>query len=151
MSKIFTTKSSDETVSLGEKLGAMLLGGEFIALSGDLGGGKTQFTKGIAKGLGVTETVISPTFMIERVYAGKKHVLHHFDLYRVSNDREISEEIDEITGSSKNVLVAEWPENMNELLPTNRLQIDFEYQDGDTRQLTVTAVGDKYSRLLESL
>jgi tRNA threonylcarbamoyladenosine biosynthesis protein TsaE len=125
MQKIFTTKSFAETVALGFRLGSLLNGGEFIALTGDLGGGKTQFTKGIAAGLGIDETVVSPTFTIERIYKGRKLELHHFDLYRVLNDTEIASEIADLSKDDKNVIVIEWPENIDGIAPAENLAINF--------------------------
>jgi len=189
MPKVYTTKSSDETVNLGEKIGSQLRGGELITLTGDLGGGKTQLTKGIARGIGITETVVSPTFMIERIYEvplsatnspchpeelgklsqrredldlsasvemtnrgpSKKLTLHHLDLYRLHNDAEISEQIDEFTGTLGNVTVVEWPENIDGILDKNRLDISFEYKGDDERKITITPVGDEYKKFEDTL
>jgi tRNA threonylcarbamoyladenosine biosynthesis protein TsaE len=144
MQKKFITKSNLETIALGSKLGSELRGGEFFALTGDLGGGKTQFTKGIAHGLGITETIVSPTFTIERIYALPRHssegwnpVLHHFDLYRTMNDQEIAEGICDLASDGNNVVVVEWPENIEGILPNKYTAIDFKYIDDDTRELTI--------------
>jgi tRNA threonylcarbamoyladenosine biosynthesis protein TsaE len=133
MQKKFITKSDQETIALGSKIGATLRGGEFFALTGDLGGGKTQFTKGIAQGLGITETVVSPTFTIERIYGR----LHHFDLYRTMNDQEIAEGIRDLTADPEALVVVEWPENIEGILPVKYTAIDFKYIDEDTRELTI--------------
>lgn len=133
MQKTFTTKSDIETIALGSKLGASLRGGEFIALTGDLGGGKTQFTKGIAKGLGITETIVSPTFTIERIY-GK---LHHFDLYRAHDDQEIAEGIRDLAGDPENIVVVEWPENIAGILPQIYTAINFKYIGENEREIII--------------
>jgi len=133
MQKKFTTKSDIETIALGSKLGAQLRGGEFIALTGDLGGGKTQFTKGIAAGLGITETVVSPTFTIERVYGN----LHHFDLYRTQNDQEIAESIRDLASDGESIVVIEWPENIAGILPHKYTAIDFKYLGENEREITI--------------
>lgn len=133
MQKTFTTKSDIETIALGSKLGASLRGGEFIALTGDLGGGKTQFTKGIAKGLGITETIVSPTFTIERIY-GK---LHHFDLYRTHDDQEIAEGIRDLAGDPENIVVVEWPENIAGILPQIYTAINFKYIGENEREIII--------------
>jgi len=144
MQKKFTTKSDIETIALGSKLGAQLRGGEFIALTGDLGGGKTQFAKGIAKGLGIDETVVSPTFTIERIYTpvvipGHKPgiQLHHFDLYRTMNDKEIAESIADLVSDSKSIVVIEWPENIDGILPHKYTAIDFKYLGENEREITI--------------
>jgi tRNA threonylcarbamoyladenosine biosynthesis protein TsaE len=147
MQKTFTTKSDTETIALGSKLGAMLCGGEFIALTGDLGGGKTQFTKGIAKALGITETVVSPTFTIERVY-GK---MHHFDLYRISDDKEIAAEIIELASDGKSIIVVEWPENISGILPKDFLSINFMYISENVRKLSFSSCHPEWKRRIQDL
>jgi tRNA threonylcarbamoyladenosine biosynthesis protein TsaE len=139
---IYTTNSEAETVELGRRLGEKLKGSEVIALLGDLGGGKTQFTKGIAKGLGVEEEVVSPTFTIERIYSGKPLVLHHFDFYRLGvQDPEIAEEIDELQKEESNVTVIEWAKNLEGVLPKEFVEINFAYLDENKRQLNITGHG----------
>ena len=147
MEKSFTTKSNLETIALGSKLSANFCGGEFLALTGDLGGGKTQFTKGIATGLGISETVVSPTFTIERVYGR----LHHFDLYRVHNDREIAAEIRDLIADGNNTIVIEWPENIENILPEEYLAINFKYIGEDKRELIFEAKGERYEKMMEAL
>ena len=76
--------STDGMIKLGYEIGASLLGGEVLELVGDVGAGKTTFTKGLAKGIGVLETVQSPSFTISRVYEGEKLQLKHYDFYRLA-------------------------------------------------------------------
>jgi tRNA threonylcarbamoyladenosine biosynthesis protein TsaE len=140
----FITKSDQETVNLGTNLASKLSGGELILLTGDLGGGKTHFTKGVAAGLGVTETVVSPTFTIERIYSTSCHSreggnleLHHFDLYRTIEDREIELEIEDLVKDNKNVVVVEWPENISKLNNLDAISISFKYIDENIREITV--------------
>ncbi|MEI6266368.1 MAG: tRNA (adenosine(37)-N6)-threonylcarbamoyltransferase complex ATPase subunit type 1 TsaE [bacterium] len=147
MSETFTTKSSEETVNLGKKLGQKLRGGEVIFLIGDLGGGKTQFAKGVALGLGIVETVVSPTFTIERIYTSPRHsreggnlVMHHFDLYRLTNDREINEEIKEISESGVEIMLIEWPENLEGIQGLATTKIQFEHIDEDIRKITTEEI-----------
>jgi len=151
MQKTFTTKSDIETIALGSKLGSLLQGGEFIALTGDLGGGKTQFTKGIALGLGISETIVSPTFTIERIYKAKEFELHHFDLYRVFNDKEIASEIADLEKDDKNIIVIEWPENIEGITPSEVLRIDFKYLADNERELILKSQGTKYESLMVKL
>ena len=81
----FRTASQEETIALGRGLGGLLREGDVLVLTGDLGAGKTQLTKGIAAGMGVTADVTSPTFTIEMVYHGREMDLDHFDLYRLAD------------------------------------------------------------------
>lgn len=88
---VFTSHSSEETIAFGKRVGALLQAGDVIILTGDLGAGKTQFTKGVADGLGIEASVTSPTFTIEMVYKGAKNTLYHFDLYRLSEAEELDD------------------------------------------------------------
>ena len=146
----FTTNSSEETIEIGRKLGKKLTGGEFIVLVGDLGGGKTQFTKGLAKGLGIVETIVSPTFTIERIYESpKKLILHHFDFYRLEKyDAEIESEIADLSGSNQNIIVIEWGKNIPGALPQEYMEVNFEYESDEKRKITFKSFGNKYKKLL---
>ena len=88
MAQRHETRSAEETRALGAQLGKSLMEGDIVALTGELGAGKTVFAKGIAQGLGVAEEVVSPTFVIERTYSGAL-ALHHFDLYRIEDGEEL--------------------------------------------------------------
>jgi tRNA threonylcarbamoyladenosine biosynthesis protein TsaE len=106
----FVTKSTDETIALGERIGALLQEGDVLVLRGDLGAGKTQLTKGIAAGMGVTDDVTSPTFTIQMVYEGTELPLYHFDLYRLSDPDEYwAAGLDEFVGGD-GVALVEWPQ-----------------------------------------
>lgn len=131
------SKSSDETAKLGEKVASGLSGGEVIALYGDLGGGKTQFTKGIAKGLGVKDDIISPTFVIRRDYKGEELNLLHYDFYRFEvPDEELMESL--VEGMNKdNVTVIEWAERVEEHLPKNAVKVTFHYVSEKEREIEV--------------
>jgi len=146
--------SEKETIRLGECIGRLLVGGELIKLTGELGGGKTQFAKGIAKGLGVIDNVVSPTFTIERIYTAPKFSsleFHHFDFYRLcDSDIEISQELKGLAEDKNNIVVIEWPENIKEL-PPECLEIRFEYIDNETRKIDISAQGEKYEKLLERI
>ena len=87
----FRTSSREETIALGERLGRVLAPGDVLVLTGDLGAGKTQLTKGIAAGMGVTDDVTSPTFTIEMVYEGTEMPLYHFDLYRLDSPDQLED------------------------------------------------------------
>jgi tRNA threonylcarbamoyladenosine biosynthesis protein TsaE len=148
----FISKSETETVELGAKIGGRLFGGEVIALIGDLGGGKTQFTKGLGRALGVKEPIISPTFTIERIYGGNKLTLHHFDFYRLLNDdQEIEEGIYDLLDDSVNVVVIEWAYNLEQVLPDNFLEVKFEYTGENERKIEIITHGNHYEKLIEDL
>jgi tRNA threonylcarbamoyladenosine biosynthesis protein TsaE len=150
MQKSFTTKSAEETINLGKELGSKLHGGELVLLYGELGGGKTQFTKGIASALGITEIVVSPTFTIERIYSSTSHcedegrgnllTLHHFDLYRTDNDRELFQEIQDLLVDKQNVVVVEWPENMKALQSLDSIKLVFEYVGDNDRLVKIEGI-----------
>lgn len=114
----------NETLEIGTALGKTLKEGDIITLSGDLGAGKTTFTKGIAKGLGINVPVSSPTFTIIKEYPQGRIPLYHFDLYRLG-DGAVDEDLgyDEYF-YGQGVCVIEWAEFVEELLPKNRLHIN---------------------------
>jgi len=129
------SKSSDETTKLGEKLGRSLRGGEVIALYGDLGGGKTQFTKGIALGLRISDNILSPTFTIRRDYQSKNLNLLHYDFYRFDiPDQELVESLGEGI-SLENVTVIEWAERVEKHLPKNTIKVTFRYVSDNEREI----------------
>jgi len=114
---LYVTRGEKETIALGVSLSAGFTGGEIIALNGDLGAGKTAFSKGVARGLGIAGDVTSPTFAILNVYNGAKLQLCHFDAYRLKDsDEAASMGLDEYFGHSNNVCVIEWAEIMSDLL-----------------------------------
>ena len=87
----FVSTTTEQTIALGQVLGKLLQAGDVLVLTGDLGAGKTQLTKGIAAGMGVTDDVTSPTFTIEMVYEGTTMPLYHFDLYRLSDPDQLED------------------------------------------------------------
>lgn len=131
------SKNSEETVELGKKLAKALHGGETIVLYGDLGGGKTQFTKGIARGLGVKDDIISPTFVIRRDYEGERLNLLHYDFYRFEvPDEELIESLEEGINSD-NVTVIEWAERVEKHLPENAIKVTFHWISEDEREIEI--------------
>ncbi|MEE8675112.1 tRNA (adenosine(37)-N6)-threonylcarbamoyltransferase complex ATPase subunit type 1 TsaE [Tractidigestivibacter scatoligenes] len=106
----FRTTSQEETIALGRVLGGLLHEGDVLVLTGDLGAGKTQLTKGIAAGMGVTADVTSPTFTIEMVYHGRDMDLDHFDLYRLDRPEQLEDTgLFDVLGAD-GVCVIEWGE-----------------------------------------
>ncbi|MBI2042516.1 MAG: tRNA (adenosine(37)-N6)-threonylcarbamoyltransferase complex ATPase subunit type 1 TsaE [Candidatus Nealsonbacteria bacterium] len=114
-----------------------------IALVGDLGGGKTTFTQGLAAGLGVKEKVLSPTFVILKSFNARKNSspferLYHIDCYRIGKAKDIAElGFDEIIGKPENIVVVEWADKIKELLPKTSLFILFEFIDSKTRKIKI--------------
>ncbi|MDD6281797.1 MAG: tRNA (adenosine(37)-N6)-threonylcarbamoyltransferase complex ATPase subunit type 1 TsaE [Oribacterium sp.] len=113
---IFESNSQDETFAFGEKLGAEARPGEIYCLDGDLGVGKTVFTQGFAKGLGITDYVNSPTFTIVKEYEGRLP-LYHFDVYRIGDPSEMEEIGYEEYFYGQGVTIIEWPELILDLIP----------------------------------
>ncbi len=112
------TNSPDETIRLGERIGKSCRGGEVFLLNGDLGAGKTCFTKGIARGLGISEDVTSPTFVLHVQYEGPELELNHFDAYRLGEAASTGElGFEDYFGYEQGVAIVEWPEVITEILP----------------------------------
>lgn len=121
--KAFVTRSSVETISLGRALGKLLRAGDVLVLTGDLGAGKTQLTKGIADGMGVEDDVTSPTFTIEMVYEGEELPLYHFDLYRLDDAAQLDDTglFDVLGGDGPCVI--EWGERFAHEIGDDRLDV----------------------------
>lgn len=141
--------SEAKTRALGSKLAQLLCPGDVIALMGDLGSGKTTFTKGIARGLEVKnpEYVNSPSFVLIREYKGRLN-LYHFDLYRLDNlyDMEyigIEEYMD-----GNGVVVIEWAQKLKSLLPKEYLQIDIDIKAKDKRTFKLKPHGKHYDDIV---
>jgi len=129
---------SADTSRLGELLGSKLAGGEVIELRSDLGGGKTTFVKGLAKGAGSNDQVASPTFTLKRVYKTPKFQIFHYDFYRLSEPGILHEELAESIGDKRAVTVIEWSDIVKDVLPAGRLSIEFTptANDPDERQVS---------------
>ena len=126
----FVSSSTAETIALGEKCGELLAAGDVLVLTGDLGAGKTQFTKGIARGMGIAADVTSPTFTIEMVYEGGVMPLYHFDLYRLND----SSQLDDIglfdAMESDGPTVIEWGEQFADDIGDERVDVFISRLDG---------------------
>lgn len=121
----FRTASAEETVALGERLGALLRPGDIIALEGNLAAGKTTITKGIARALGVDDTITSPTFCLVSEYAGKMP-LYHFDVYRLQGADDFANLGADEMLYGNGVCVIEWSEKIIEELPSRTIKIRIE-------------------------
>lgn len=138
--KIYETHSMEETRELGRQMGTAAGPGEVLTLSGDLGVGKTVFTKGFALGIGVTEAVSSPTFTIVQEYHSGRLPLYHFDVYRIGDPEEMDEVGFDDYVYGDGVSLIEWAELIEEILPEKRTRILIEkdVEKGfDYRKITV--------------
>lgn len=120
-------KNEEETRSLGLSLGRSAKAGDIIALEGDLGAGKTTLTKAIAQGLGIPDTITSPTFTIVREYRSGRIPLYHFDVYRIDDPDELYEIGCEEYFYGDGLCVIEWADNISEILPDEVMRITIDY------------------------
>ena len=142
------TTSPEETGQFAEKLAAHLKSGAVLTLEGDLGAGKTTFTKGLANGLGVTKTVNSPTFTIIKEYKGRLP-LYHMDVYRLDDSFEDLGFDEYFEGEG--VTVVEWAHLIQDQLPEELLSLSI-YREGDsTRKIVLKPYGDRYSELCKEI
>ncbi|HLU22721.1 tRNA (adenosine(37)-N6)-threonylcarbamoyltransferase complex ATPase subunit type 1 TsaE [Lederbergia graminis] len=142
------SKSREHTYAIANKLGSLLQQGDVLLLEGDLGAGKTTFTKGIAVGLDITRNVNSPTFTIIKEYEGRLP-LYHMDVYRVEDSSE-DLGIDEYFYGN-GVTVVEWAHLIKEQLPDEYLEIRLYHEGDDQRKLVLEPHGDRYEVLCKEL
>ncbi len=150
----YVTSSSDSaaTQGLAKRLARLLRGGEIIELTSDLGGGKTTFTQGLARGLGYTGEVTSPTFTLSRVYSLPSGLeLHHYDLYRLGESGIVGQELAEDLGQPSNITVIEWAGIAESILPPDRLRIEFRVTGDTQRDLVLTGNGPVSDHLIQQL
>jgi tRNA threonylcarbamoyladenosine biosynthesis protein TsaE len=148
-----TSQGVDQTVRLGHLLGELVMDGEVICLSGDLGAGKTAFARGIGAGWGALEAVTSPTFVLihEHHRTGDGRVLYHVDCYRLQGAPDAwgigLEDVLHGTGP----VVIEWPENIQDALPPEYLWVQLTILGETQRQIAMRARGERYRVLLKAL
>lgn len=131
------THSAEETISLGEKIGSLLKPGDIIAMSGTLAAGKTTITKGIAKALGVDDTITSPTFCLISEYEGKKMPLFHMDVYRLDSVEDfINLGVDDML-FGEGVCIIEWSEKIKSELPKNTIWMNIMPEDDGSRIISL--------------
>ena len=139
-SRTLFTNDPSETLAFGELIGREARPGDIYALYGDLGAGKTVFTQGLARGLGIPGHVNSPTFTIMQVYDGGRYPLYHFDTYRLTSPDELDETGFEEYFYGDGITVIEWASRVEELLPGDCIRIDLtrDHERGDNaRSITV--------------
>jgi tRNA threonylcarbamoyladenosine biosynthesis protein TsaE len=163
-SPVIYSESPDQTRDLGCRLAGILKPNDVLLLCGDLGAGKTEFARGVALGLGITEPVNSPTFNLllvhplnpaatggdpESMVQGHAHSLYHFDLYRLDDSFEL-EDIDYFALLEDDAIsLVEWGDRFTEAMPEDYLQIEIGIQDDTTRSLIFTACGQQSVQRLE--
>ena len=142
----------EQTRRLGAHLGRLLEPGDVILLEGDFGSGKTTFTQGIARGLGIDSRYVnSPTFTLINEYKGGNLPLQHIDLYRLEGDEQIETlGLDEYF-ESDGATVVEWPSGAARWLPDERLSVKLSYINDTKRTLRFYALGERYTRLMDDL
>lgn len=138
----FISKSPQDTENIGKALGKKINDGVVIAFKGGLGMGKTCFTRGLALGLGSSDTVTSPTFALINEYLSGRLPLYHFDMYRISGWEDLYS-----TGffdyiAEGGVLACEWSENIENALPENTIFVEFERIDDTTREIVIKKCGE---------
>ncbi|MTK13809.1 MAG: tRNA (adenosine(37)-N6)-threonylcarbamoyltransferase complex ATPase subunit type 1 TsaE [Clostridiaceae bacterium] len=147
----FIVDTADSTMKLGRKLGELVHSGDIICITGDLGAGKTHFTKGVAQGLEINEPITSPTFTIVNEYEGRLK-LHHFDVYRVCDPDEIEAiGFDEYIFSDA-VSIIEWSNFIEELIPREHIWVDIKKDPElgiDFRKISINYYGDRYNYMKE--
>lgn len=132
-------KSEQELIDYGAKIGGELKPPAVIELIGDVGAGKTTFTRGLAKGLGVKSAVTSPSFTISKRYAFKDGELVHYDFYRLEDPGLMSEDLAESLSDDSTITVIEWSTSVKDLLPKNHLTFEIALNDDGTREIKTTS------------
>jgi len=144
------TDSPEETRAIGRQIGAATQAGDVLLLAGELGAGKTVFTQGLGEGLGVEETVNSPTFVLLHEYHGRLTV-YHYDLYRLGNIEDtVSHEWQEFL-YGQGVSVVEWANRASAFLPVEHLLLEFTIESETRRVLQMTAAGRRHLELASAV
>lgn len=120
------------------QMGERLRGGETIELISDVGGGKTTFVKGLAKGFGSTDAVASPSFTISREYVAGDKTMHHFDFYRLNDPGIVANELAEVVVDDRAVTVVEWADIVEDVLPADHLTIRISNTGDTSRDFEIT-------------
>ncbi len=140
---LFITKSASQTEKiafiLGQELGSSLDPDPIIiGLVGDLGAGKTTFVKGLAKGLGVDETVSSPTFILIARHESKRKILYHVDPYRLTDEKSIVPDLKELLSQKNAVIAIEWAGRFSDVLPKDTIWVVLEHRGKDKREISIS-------------
>lgn len=134
----FLTSTAEQTILLGEKIGSMVKPGTVIAMEGTLAAGKTTMTKGIARSLGINETITSPTFTLISEYEGKIP-LYHMDAYRLDSAEDfLNLGVEDMIYGKDGIAIIEWSEKVRQELPKKTITIKLEVQEDGSRLITIT-------------
>lgn len=133
-----SSASSSDTEDFGSSLGRRLRGGEVIVLSSDLGGGKTTFVRGLARGMGSSDHVASPTFTISRQYSAGDLMLYHLDFYRLPEPGVVKAELEEFIHDPKAVVVIEWSDIVDDVLPADKITVRLTRTGDESRDIICT-------------
>lgn len=144
------TETAEDTRKVAEALAELLVPGDVVSLTGDLGAGKTTFVQGAARGLGVSDQVASPTFVLVREYRGDVPV-YHLDVYRLDRMQEVIDLGFEDLLDPAGVVFVEWGDAILPLLPDEHLRVELRSQDGDARRLSFTGRGVRWAGRWERL
>jgi len=138
MNKTIIAHTAAEMEEIGVEMASILTDGMVVSLVGPLGSGKTTLSKGIAKGLLITDVVVSPSYLIARSYQGRMR-MHHIDAYRVSTLDELAEVgLDDYLPPESGVSVVEWPDRIDGLVEISHIQVTIELLDGDDRRVSIS-------------
>jgi len=134
------TYSEQETIETGKKFAQLLKGKDVIVLEGELGGGKTTFTKGILQGLGSKQKVLSPSFTLMRQYKAKKFFIYHFDLYRIKRADALNLGIEDFLYSDKSISLIEWGDRIKRDLD-RCIKVEFSFLGQNIRSIKFSTKG----------
>lgn len=152
MTQHIDIETTDAMMQFGERLGRHLQGGDVIELIGDVGAGKTTLVKGLARGLGISETVQSPSFTISQLYDGRDNTkLAHYDFYRLQDPGIMASELHEAVHDDAVITVIEWANVVRGVLSDDRLVLQISAPSELTRRILLRAGGDRAHHLLQEL
>jgi tRNA threonylcarbamoyladenosine biosynthesis protein TsaE len=143
----YISKSEEDTIAIAENIEAEKFPGMVICLNGELGSGKTVFTKGFASALGIDETITSPTFNIIKEYLNGEMPLYHMDVYRLEDNIESTGLLDYF--DKDGVVIIEWANLIKDYLPEERLDIFFKVVEEDRRVMKFVPHGERYEEICE--
>jgi tRNA threonylcarbamoyladenosine biosynthesis protein TsaE len=151
-SMIIEVTSAEAMQALGAQIGDRIMGGEVIVLIGDIGAGKTTFTKGLARAMGISEDVQSPTFTVSRVYETARGItLAHYDFYRLNDPGIMRAELMEAVHDPATATIIEWSEIVSDVLPADALRITITATSEETRTVELAAGGELSRALIEEM
>lgn len=145
------TASREQTLALAAAFAHLLKGGEIVFLRGPIGAGKTVFVKGVAASLGLKSSPTSASFSLMKAYHNKTTRLFHIDLFRLEEGEVFNLGFEEMLEDEKAIILAEWPDPIANMLPADRLEMNFVLEQGDERTIELASFGRVSDALLEGL